>query len=71
VHRWLASHSDKASRSFVVVRNVLPCDGAVHHVASAGHHGLLVDVETGAMRIKHFHGSPPEARRLGIPFKEL
>jgi len=32
---------------------------------------LLVDVETGAMRIKHFHSSPPEARRLGIPFNEL
>jgi hypothetical protein len=33
----------------------------LHHVTRASHHRLLVDVETGAMRMQHFHGSPPIA----------
>jgi hypothetical protein len=42
-------------------RPYLPFDGTIRHVTLAGHHRVLVDVETSAMRIKDFHGSPPQA----------
>ena len=51
-----ASQSAKARRPLVVVSNVLTSRlTGVHHMAHAGHHRILVHIQTGAMRMKNFH----------------
>jgi hypothetical protein len=51
----------------VVVSNVLTCrfDGSVHHMSHAGHHGLLVHIQTGAMGIQNFQVYLLARRRRG------
>jgi hypothetical protein len=40
-------------------------------MAHAGHHRILVHIQTGAMRMKNFHASLLTRRRRGTPVNEL
>jgi hypothetical protein len=51
-------------------------DFAAQYQPHARHHGLLVNIETAAPRVNHFHQSPPQVpskarRRRGDLVKEL
>src|SRR6266567_5160152 len=46
-------------------RSNLALDRAVHHVAQARHHHVLMHIKSGAMRIQNFHVLPPSQRAAG------